>query len=248
MNQLSVLLKKISNIAKTNPAIIEILTRQLSKMAENNSIDIVELTNQISQALEKCPEYKEDLLDSISDGQIYSKNWIIEELKDKPLGNIFICAGWFSTLLVDSRLKFEKCVSIDIDPRCEKVNKILHKKYLIDSWKFQSVTENIHNIDYSRHAFNIIRNNGTLAEMVVVPNTIINTSCEHIENFEKWYGMLPSDKLLILQTNNGFDIPDHVNCVSSLEEFEKQTPMKTVIYSEKKEMPKFTRYMRMGYK
>ena len=35
-----------------------------------------------------------------------------------------------------------------------------------------------------------------------VPNTIINTSCEHIVNFDEWYRKIPAGKLVILQSND----------------------------------------------
>jgi hypothetical protein len=222
---------------------INYLLTQLGKLSSNPNFDITYILNQISKV-----DNVELLADSISDSQIQSKQWIVEQIKNFNLGKIFICAGWFSTLLFDTRLKFEKCISIDLDPICEQVSKILHKKLVIDSWKFQAVTDNIHNINYSGQHFTISRSDSTTVNMFINPDTIINTSCEHIENFDKWYALIPSDKLLILQTNNGFHIPDHVNCVSRLEEFEKQTPMSTVLYSGEREMSKFTRFMRIGIK
>ena len=240
--------RQLSKIAEINSEIVEPVTRQLSKIAEINSSNIVEILSQMVKALTNYPEYQKNLIDSLSDSQIYSKNWIVEVLQGKDLGNVLMCAGWYAMILADERLNFTKCISIDLDPICEPVSKILHKKLVIDGWKFQAVTDNIHNINYSGQYFVVSRGDGTTANMFVKPDTIINTSCEHIENFDKWYELIPSDKLLILQTNNGFDIPDHVNCVSSLAEFERQTPMKVVIYSGEKEMPKFTRFMRIGYK
>jgi hypothetical protein len=248
MNQYSTIFKQISKMSDIDPHIISPVLKQLGKIAEINSCNIVEMISQMVKALTNHPEYQKNLIDSLSDSQIYSKNWIVEVLRDKELGDILMCAGWYAMLLSDDRLKFTKCVSIDLDPLCEKVSKILHKKLVIDNWKFQAVTDNIHNINYSGQCFTISRSDGTTVNMFINPDTIINTSCEHIENFDKWYALIPSDKLLILQTNNGFDIPDHVNCVSSLEEFENQTPMQSIIFAGKKEMSKFTRFMRIGIK
>jgi hypothetical protein len=248
MNQYSTIFSQISKIADIDPQLISTVSRQMSKIAEINSCNIVEMISQMVKALTNHPEYQKNLIDSLSDSQIYSKNWIVEVLRDKELGNILMCAGWYAMLLSDNRLKFTKCVSIDLDPLCEKVSKILHKKLVIDNWKFQAVTDNIHNINYSGQHFTISRSDGTTVNMFINPDTIINTSCEHIENFDKWYELIPSDKLLILQTNNGFNISDHINCVGDLLAFEKQTPMNTVLYSGELEMSKFTRFMRIGFK
>ena len=52
-------------------------------------------------------------------------------------------------------------------------------------------------------------------------------NCSKIE-FEKWYDKIPQGKLVILQSNDYFNVPEetgHVNCSKNLLEFEKQTPM-----------------------
>lgn len=248
MNTISEILRNISRLAELDSSLVENVSRQLCKLAElrNNNIDIF-LTQSI-KALTQYPNYKSNLIDSISDGQNLSKNWLIEELDGRNLGNVILCAGWYAMLLIDQRLKFSRCVNVDVDPICESVSKILHKHLVIDNWKFQAITKNIHDINYSKHVFSVTRNDGSTAEFTMIPDTIINTSCEHINNFSEWYNLIPNNKLIILQSNNGFDIPDHVNCVNSLVDFEKQTPMHEVLYSGERKMPKFTRYMRIGFK
>ena len=59
----------------------------------------------------------------------------------------------------------------------------------------------------NRH-FTTMRNNGTPVATWDPgdPDTIINTSCEHIRNFNSWYNAIPQGKLLILQSNNFFKI------------------------------------------
>jgi hypothetical protein len=266
LNTISEILRNISKLAEIDSSLVENVSRQLTKLAEidsslvenvsrqltklselrNNNIDVF-LTQSV-KALNQYPAYKNNLLDSISDGQNLSKNWLVEELNGRNLGNVLLCAGWYAMLLIDQRLKFTRCVSVDIDPICEPVSKILHKHLVIDGWKFQAVTKNIHSINYRKDIFSVTRGDDSTAEFTMIPDTIINTSCEHIENFSEWYNSIPNGKLIVLQTNNGFDIPEHVNCVSSLADFEKQTPMSEVLYSGEREMPKFTRYMKIGIK
>ena len=53
---------------------------------------------------------------------------------------------------------------------------------------------------------------------------------------------------MILQSNNYFEIDEHVNCSESLDAFAKQTPMSQVLYQGELELEKYTRYMRIGYK
>ena len=236
---------KINDI---NSSITPKLITQLVKLSEYDSKNFEIILTNITKSIQNFPNIASQIVDGISDGQLQSKWWLVDQIETFNLGKIFMCAGWFATLLLDDKLKFKQCINIDSDPDCEKVSKILHKKHLIDNWKFQAVTEDIHNIDYNENKFQFLRFDGSTCEVNVVPDTIINTSCEHINNFDIWYKKIPKGKLLILQSNNGIDIKDHINCVSTLEDFKKQTPMEIELFSGEKEMPKFTRFMRIGYK
>jgi hypothetical protein len=219
------------------------LLNQLSKIASNPNYDLSYILAQLSKLEEPTI-----ILDSLSDSQIESKLWLVDAVKNFNLGKIFLCAGWVATLLFDRRLNFTQCVNIDVDPNCQLIAKILHKRFLIDNWKFQSVTEDIHNINYSKHKFDFYRADGTTCNVDIIPDTIINTSCEHIDNFKEWFELIPTGKLVILQSNNGFGISGHINCVNNLLEFKNQTPLSVELYSGQKDMPKFTRFMRIGYK
>ena len=77
---------------------------------------------------------------------------------------------------------------------------------------------------------------------------MINTSCEHINNFKEWYDKIPVGKIVILQTNNYFDLPEHVNCSKSLDDFAEQTPMTEVLYAGELSLEKYSRFMRIGIK
>ena len=81
-----------------------------------------------------------------------------------------------------------------------------------------------------------------------VPDTIINTSCEHIEKFTEWFNAIPIDKLVALQTNNYFELSEHVNCVRDINQFKQQAPLSNIIYEGELELEKYTRYMLIGYK
>ena len=212
---------------------------------QDNSLQYVQ---QFLKVVTTMPKQLPALVDAVSDGQLSSKEWLADNLVDLKLGNVFLCGGWFATLLLDQRLKFTQCISFDIDPTCKKPAEIIHRKLLMDGWKFLAFTKDILEINYSKQPLTVTRANGTSIDITVTPNTIINTSCEHIENFASWWDMIPDGKLVALQSNNGFDIPGHVNCSNSLNDFAKITPMSSVIYSGEKEMPKFMRYMRIGYK
>jgi len=190
-------------------------------------------------------------LDCFSRGQIASKKWLIEELKkvDKSLGTVFLCAGWYATLvpmLEEADIKFDKIRSFDIDKEVWKIAEVFNKDLVLDDWKFKATTQDIHDINYNTNKYNTVKSNGETEQLKDSPDTIINTSCEHIENFDSWYAKLPTGKLVILQSNNYFDIPEHVNCVQDISQFEQMTPMQEVYFTGELKLEKYTRYMRIG--
>jgi hypothetical protein len=194
-------------------------------------------------------------LDCLSRGQIKSKKWLIEELVklDLNLGTIFLCAGWYATLatmLFESKIKIDKIRSFDMDPSCVSIAEVFNKPWVSENWRFKSITENILNVDYHSHSWTSwsTANNRNSNPITDSPTTIINTSCEHIQDFDKWYNLIPKNKIVILQTNNYFEIEDHVNCSTSLEEFRTQSPMTTILYEGELVLDKYTRYMRIGKK
>ena len=58
---------------------------------------------------------------------------------------------------------------------------------------------------------------------------------------------MPGDAQIVLQSNNYFELEEHVNCMKSLADFERKSKLKV---SEKMELelPKYTRYMLIGRK
>ena len=103
-------------------------------------------------------------------------------------------------------------------------------------------------LSFSTFYFETIKDDGTPSQLIEKPDTIINTSCEHISEFSKWYDKLPEGKLIILQSNNYFEIDEHVNCSNSLTQFSASAPMKKVLYEGELDLGKYTRYMKIGRK
>ena len=101
---------------------------------------------------------------------------------------------------------------------------------------------------YNNFSYTTKRSDGSEVKLTETPNTIINTSCEHIENFHEWYDKVPWDKLLCIQSNNYFEIEDHVNCSYDLQAFHADTYMSRVFYKGEIELPKYKRFMKIGYK
>ena len=191
--------------------------------------------------------------DCFSRGQLKSKLWIVKELKklNLDLGTVFLCAGWYATLatmLFESNIKVDKVRSFDIDPTCWKIAEVFNKPWVVNEWQFKASTKDIFDINFASETYTTHRSDGTACEQDDIPDTIINTSCEHIENFSEWYTKIPRGKIVILQSNNYFEVEEHVNCVNSIEEFKTQSPMQNILYSGELELDKYTRFMLIGYK
>ena len=193
--------------------------------------------------------------DCFSRGQLQSKQWLVTELEklDVELGTVFLCAGWYATLatmLFESDITVDKVRSFDIDESCVGIAETFNKPWFMEQWRFKSITQDIMDIDYDKHMWQFWSNaNNRMSRPISdTPDTIINTSCEHIENFAEWYAKIPDGKLVILQSNNFFQVEEHVNCVNDIEEFKTQAPMSEVLYSGELELPKYKRVMLIGYK
>lgn len=210
--------------------------------------------NQIFKQLrDAIDNFDADLTDALSIGQLKSKRWLVSELEELnlELGTVFLCAGWYATLasmLFNSNCKLEKIRSFDLDPSCAPIADCLNRSQVLDNWKFKAATADILDLSYSDSTYTVLRSDGTPCELSDTPSTLVNTSCEHIKNFNRWYTQIPLGKIVVLQTNNYFEIEDHVNCSASLEDFSAQTPMTTVLYSGQLHLSRYTRFMRIGIK
>ena len=228
-----------------------------------------------SQLIRGLKKHHEVLDNALSQGQIKSKQWLLENLQGIDLGMVFICAGWYGILATmmfeDENIFVDKIRSFDIDDNCWKIAEDLNEPWKTDNWRFKATTLDIVSFftdgyfgenraeivddgiactwshckkSYFYYTTNV---KGLRKLCKEVPDTIINTSCEHIEKFTEWFNAIPKGKLVALQTNNYFDLPEHVNCVKNLAEFKEQAPLSDVIFGGRLELEKYTRFMLIGY-
>ena len=191
-----------------------------------------------------------------SSGQLKSKFWLIQTLKKLgllELGQVFLCAGWCGSiaylLFQEKDLKIDRMFNFDKDPLSIQVSEDLNRKWVKDNWKFKASLKDILDLNYHSAEFETLKKDGSPQKLVIAPDTIINTSCEHIESFTNWWNKLPTDKLLILQSNNFDSLPDeHVNCVHSLKEMEAQAPLRHILFKGELDLGKYTRFMLIGKK
>ena len=205
---------------------------------------------QIKRTLDKFPECENPMQDAFSLGQLKSKLWLIENLPEN-LGTVFICAGWYGTLAAlmfeRANSKFDKIRSFDIDETCAPVADTMNRPWVMDGWQFKASTLNILEMDFPT-TYTTYRADGTSLELTEMPDTIINTSCEHISDFKGWYNKIPNSKLIIIQANDFHGIEEHINTYNTLDEFSTNTPMTTILYEGELELPKYKRFMKIGYR
>lgn len=174
-------------------------------------------------------------LESFWKGQVNSKVWLIEHLRDyaSPVPNmVVIHGGWngvLSSLLFNSSISVKHITSVDIDPTCEETAKTMNKRQEMEG-KFSALTN-----DMCTHKYDA--------------DIVINTSCEHVtdEQLAQWFSNIPNTALVVMQSNNYFELEEHINCVHSAKELANK-----VKFSEFKtfefETPKYTRFMVIGKK
>ena len=185
--------------------------------------------------------------ESFSREQLQSKIWLIDELSraSQDLGIVYLCPGWYATLatmLFESGIKLKLIRSFDTDKHCRSIAETFNKPWVKDDWKFKASTKDINNIDFIMHKYEIIRSDGTVKNLMDSPDTIINTSCEHIENFDKWYSKIPKGKLVVMQAKNVVDI----NTYDDLHQFDNALPVQLTLYLGELKLEKYSVYMKIG--
>ena len=225
---------------------IEVLRKTLSLFIKSETLDTLVKT------LRTFPESA--IKDAFARGQLHSKKWLVSEVENigMHLGTVFLCAGWYGTLATmlfeSKKIHLDKIRSFDIDESCWKIAESINKPWVMDEWKFKATTQDIHKINFNEHTYKTLRSNGTERELFDKPNTIINTSCEHIENWSDWWDSIPKGKLCILQSNDYKELPEHINCVNDVEHFKSIAPMTNYLYGGELILGKYTRYMLIGIK
>ena len=224
---------------------------------QNTILEIIEGLRRILKA-SYFPDNQNTILENLirfsSNGQLKSKTWLIQVLKEKnilDLGNVFVCAGWYGLLpyflLNDTSFSIKQIFNFEIDSLSVQISEDLNRNFVKNDWKFKAVFKDILTLNYQSASFSTLKANGEAQDLIVSPNTIINTACEHIQNFNKWYDLLPANKKIILQSNNFFESQDHVNCLNDLKDFKKQAPLE-LIYEGELVLEKYKRFMLIGYK
>ena len=175
---------------------------------------------------------------ALNANQMASKRWLADALAEhagRTYGRITVLGGWVGALaailLFDRRFAIAHIVSVDIDPECEAIAHSLNATH-VAAGRFAARTADMREIDYAAEPCDLL----------------VNTSCEHVADFGRWYARVPDGQLVVLQSNDYFACAEHVNCVADLDAFARQAPMRDTLYEGARRMRRYTRFMRIGRK
>lgn len=179
-----------------------------------------------------CQTYEDinlvrEIINSVNNNQLASKSWLVDKCENyfesvsKP--KVLVAAGWFGLLGHLIKKKYDAdVISFDMDPMCENIGKILFPEVEYES--------------------NFIENRSAAGF-----DFVICTSCEHMEDdvINDWISTRDKNSIVVLQSNNYYEIEEHINCKDSLEHFCSSYNL-NIIESIELEREKYNRFMLIG--
>lgn len=196
------------------------------------------------------------LQDAFSRSQIKSKIWLIEQLAhlQTHYNQVVVLAGWFGQIksIYDQQLIYGKMRVVELDqPACEISDHVFNVSNL-ENHKVKSVCADINQLTLHKNGYEWLVENfkeSTSYTEKFLPDLIINTSAEHMT--EEWFHQLrfkqlDSDPIVAIQSNNLFDISEHVNCVHSVDHMMKKFPMREVLFAGELQLKGYKRVMLIG--
>ena len=166
-----------------------------------------------------------DVGNGLAESHWKSKQWLVDELTEFLFNeDVHIAAGWLGLTGYLLRKEFPniKITSSDIDPGCEIMG-----KFLFDNIEFKTLD--------------------TVLDINLVKDcqVYINTSIEHIkqEYIDLIFSSLNKGTIFAIQSNNYYNVVDHINCSDSLDDFKSRTQFKELLYANKMPFADYDRYM-----
>lgn len=181
---------------------------------------------------------------ALNKSQMASKMWLADALLGAvgpELGRVRILGGWVgvlaAVLLHDPRFSIGHVESIDIDPACAPVAEAVNATH-VRAGRFAARTADMLELGC-----------GTAGDDAgAPPDLVVNTSCEHLSEFDRWYAGVPKGQLVVLQSNDYYACREHVNCVPDLGAFRAQAPMTQVLFAGERPLRRYVRFMLIGRK
>jgi len=177
--------------------------------------------------------HNDDLLDSYSPNQFKSKEVLINHINSLNILNdkseIIILGSWYGSILIPAFKQVKRITAIDLDKNVISIA----KNRLFNHYK---------NVDFiSKDVFEWTPD----SKRIKTCELIINTSCEHMRSMKELN--LDTKAYFAYTSNNMYNIKEHINCVSSIEEFKRQLPDNAkVIIENEIEDDRGTRFILVG--
>lgn len=196
--------------------------------------------------------------DAFSRGQIQSKIWLTKELANiKPAYNdIMVLAAWYGQLrsILDIKITYNRMRLLDVDSVSCAISDNVFNYLELENYKVKSCCTNINELNCYKNGYELSLQNYSDPNSKVItekflPDLIINTSAEHMS--DDWFNQirfkeLDSDPVVAIQSNNLFDVPEHINCVHSVDHMKKKFPMREVLYEGELQLKGYKRFMLIG--
>jgi hypothetical protein len=212
----------------------------------------------------------DDIYDAFSRSQIKSKIWLVDELskldtdenrsrgifplKGPVMSNVMIMAGWFGQIktIFDKKMNYKKMRILELDRNACEASDYIFNLPELENYKVKAVNVDINNLTLHKNGYEWDVENfkeGTKYSEKFLPDLIINTSAEHMT--EEWYNQIrfkdmESNPIVAIQSNNLFDIPEHINCVHSVDHMKKKFPMKEILFEGELQLKGYKRVMLIG--
>ena len=203
----------------------------------------------------------DDIYDAFSRSQVKSKIWLVEELDNvrqqlpEPVyKQVAIFAGWYGQLksIYDKKLTYRKMRNIEMDRNACEASDYIFNLSELENYKVKAVNANVNELTLHKNGYEWDVENfrdGTRYSEKFLPDLIINTSAEHMS--EEWFHQirfkeLESSPIVAVQSNNLFDIPEHINCVHSVDHMKKKFPMKEILFEGELQLKGYKRVMLIG--
>jgi hypothetical protein len=186
----------------------------------------------LAKVIARHPEA--DVGNAFNHKQVACKMWALDKLFESDggrFGRIWVLGGWYGVLPAmlfnDARFDIAAIDSIDIDPEVGAVAVTLNRDA---GDRFRALTADMYALDYAAGR----------------PDLVVNTSCEHIADLGAWLALLPRGTNVLLQSNDYFTEPTHINCVASLAAFEAMAALREIRFSGELPTKNYTRFMLIG--
>lgn len=186
----------------------------------------------LSKLLISCDkDVTDQILLSISEKKIESKLWLHKEISliSNPQ-KIVLLGSWYPLLFFYFFSSAKEIVCVDIDGSVIGPSKKFSTSFIPD------VKVNFICSD----AKSFVQGNSINGY-----DLIVNTSCEHM-SYDMKDITIDRNPIYAFQSNDYFQIKEHINCKNTLEDFVASTNLSNIKYSGTKSFNKFNRFMVIG--